>query len=215
VDDLDTRIAAVVCDRLRTEITPMFENLQRFVDRRIAELSAEVHGTVQLLDFSETNLSGQLSRIQAQIASVVATPVQASRNSGLELEAVVQATEAAANQIMEAAEVIGDWVHGDRTDPAGLEMVAEKVNAIFEACTFQDITGQRIRRAIEHLQRVENMLTDIIPEGTAAPGRNVAPDPAICPDLIQDEVDRLFNSTSAAAPVAADMEQSAVDRMFD
>jgi chemotaxis protein CheZ len=215
VTDLDTRLAAMVGDQFRAEITPLFQELHRFVDRRIAELSAEVHGTAQLLDFSEVNLSGQLSRIHEQIASVVARPTQASYNSGLELEAVVHATENAANQIMEAAEVIGDWVHGDRTDPAGLEMVAEKVNAIFEACTFQDITGQRIRRAIEHLQRVENMLTDIIPEGTAAPGRNVAPDPAICPDLIQDEVDRLFNSTSAAAPVATDMEQSVVDRMFD
>jgi len=215
VDDPDTNLAALVCDKLRAEFAPMFDELRRFVDRRVAELSAEVHGTAQLLDFSETNLSGQLNRIHEQIASVVSLPVQASRNSGLELEAVVQATETAANQIMEAAEVIGDWVHSDRRDPADLAIVAEKVNAIFEACTFQDITGQRIRRAIEHLQRVENMLTDIIPEGTAAPGRNVAPDPAICPDLIQDEVDRLFNSTSAAAPVAADMEQSAVDRMFD
>ena len=152
MDDPDTSLAALVCDKLRAEFAPMFDELRRFVDRRVAELSAEVHGTAQLLDFSESNLSGQLSRIHEQIASVVALPVQASRNSGLELEAVVQATETAANQIMEAAEVIGDWVHSDRRDPADLAVVAEKVNAIFEACTFQDITGQRIRRAIEHLQ---------------------------------------------------------------
>jgi chemotaxis protein CheZ len=215
VDDLDTRLAGLVCDRLRTEIAPLFENLHRFVDRRIAELSAEVHGTAQLLDFSETNLSGQLNRIHEQIASVVAVPVQASRNSGLELEAVVQATEAAANQIMEAAEVIGDWVRGDRSDPAGLEMVAEKVNAIFEACTFQDVTGQRIRRAIEHLQRVETMLTDIIPEGILESGQIVAPAAAIDPDLMQGEVDRLFNGAAPTAPIAVDMGQGDVDRMFD
>jgi chemotaxis protein CheZ len=215
VDDLDTRLAALVCDRLRTEITPLFEELHRFVDRRIAELSAEVHGTAQLLDFSETNLSSQLTRIHEQIASVVAVPVQASRNSGLELEAVVQATETAANQIMEAAEVIGDWVRSDRRDPAGLEMVAEKVNAIFEACTFQDVTGQRIRRAIEHLQRVETMLTDIIPAAALAPDEIAASGPAIDPDLLQGEVDRLFNSAVPPAPVVADMAQGDVDRMFD
>ena len=215
MDDLDTRLAALVCDRLRTEITPLFEELHRFVDRRIAELSAEVHGTAQLLDFSETNLSSQLSRIHEQIASVVAVPVQASRNSGLELEAVVQATETAANQIMEAAEVIGDWVRSDRRDPAGLEMVAEKVNAIFEACTFQDVTGQRIRRAIEHLQRVETMLTDIIPAAASGPDEIAASGPAIDPDLLQGEVDRLFNSAVPPAPVVADMAQGDVDRMFD
>jgi len=39
---------------------------------------------------------------------------QANRSSGLELEAVVEATETAVNQIMAAAEGIGDWVRGGR-----------------------------------------------------------------------------------------------------
>ncbi len=215
MDDPDTRLAALVCEQMRAEFAPMFDELHRFVDRRLAELSSEVHGTAQLLDFSESNLSGQLSRIHEQIASVVALPAQASRSSGLELEAVVQATENAANQIMEAAEVIGDLVRGDRSDPAGLEVVAEKVNAIFEACTFQDVTGQRIRRAIEHLQRVETMLTDIIPEGMLEQEQIVAPAAAIDPDLMQGEVDRVFNSVAPSTPIAADMGQGDVDRMFD
>jgi chemotaxis protein CheZ len=192
VDHLDTRLVTLVCDSVRAELAPMFDDLRRFVDRRIAELSAEVHGTAQLLDFSETNLSGQLSRIHEQIASVVSLPVQASRNSGLELEAVVQATETAANQIMEAAEVIGDWVHSDRRDPADLAIVAEKVNAIFEACTFQDITGQRIRRAIEHLQRVETMLSDMMPTAPPAPDGPAPPEFPI-EEMAQNDVDAMFN----------------------
>jgi chemotaxis protein CheZ len=190
VDDIGTHLVAQLCDRMRDELTPMFDELRRFVDRRIAELSAEVHGTTQLLDFSESNLSGQLTRIHDQIARVVAHPMQASRNSGLELEAVVQATETAANQIMEAAEVIGELIQSGRRDAESFEVVAEKLNAIFEACTFQDVTGQRIRRAIEHLQRVETMLSDIMPAtpepeaaGTALPGGA---------DLQQGEVDRMF-----------------------
>ncbi len=95
-------------------------------------------------------------------------PAAATRNSGLELEAVVQATEAAANRIMEAAEAISDWLRDGSADPASVQAVNEKVNAIFEACSFQDVTGQRIRRAIQHLQQVETMLTDIVPEGEAA-----------------------------------------------
>ena len=76
-------------------------------------------------------------------------------------EAVVQATETAANRIMEAAEAIGEWLREGRRDPESIEAAAEKVNAIFEACTFQDVTGQRIRRAIQHLQHVETMLTEL------------------------------------------------------
>jgi chemotaxis protein CheZ len=190
VDDTSTQLAAQLCEALRDSLTPMFEDLRRFVDRRIAELSAEVHGTTQLLDFSESNLSGQLARIHDQIARVVAHPMQASRNSGLELEAVVQATETAANQIMEAAEVIGELIQSGQRDAASFEVVAEKLNAIFEACTFQDVTGQRIRRAIEHLQRVETMLSDIMP---AAPEEVVveAPLPGGA-DLQQGDVDQMF-----------------------
>jgi chemotaxis protein CheZ len=159
------------------------------------------------MDFSETNLSGQLKGIREQIANVVAVPTVATRNSGLELEAVVQATEAAANRIMEAAEAIGDWLRDGKNDPASLNAVNEKVNAIFEACSFQDVTGQRIRRAIQHLQQVETMLTDMVPAeaGAPAPERLVVSAPynnageitreqaEANPDLAQDAVDSLFD----------------------
>jgi chemotaxis protein CheZ len=178
---------------LRAELMPHFDELRRFVDRRIAELSAEVHATVQLAEFSEANLSDQLARIHDQIGGLVAAPAAATRNSGLELEAVVQATESAANRIMEAAEAIGEWLRDGRRDPESLEAVAERVNAIFEACTFQDITGQRIRRAIQHLQKVESMLTDIIPDGIAVSEPvPEAPPPAVDPDLHQDDIDQMF-----------------------
>jgi chemotaxis protein CheZ len=66
--------------------------------------------------------------------------------------------------------------------------VTQQVNAIFEACTFQDLTGQRIRRAIEHLQQVETMLT----------GMMDAPSPA----------------ETVAAPAASDLQQNDIDSMF-
>jgi chemotaxis protein CheZ len=198
-NELQQVIAATIRDEMG--------GLRGFVDRRFAELSAEIHATVQLVDFSEVNLSGQLTEIRQQIAHVVAAPSAATRNSGLELEAVVQATEAAANRIMEAAEAIGDWLRDGKNDPAGVEAVHEKVNAIFEACSFQDVTGQRIRRAIQHLQQVEHMLTDMAPDGDRGPEESgamvKAPFPGADsvksaetlpnPDLGQDAVDCLFD----------------------
>ncbi len=176
---------------IRSELTPLVGDLRTFFDRRIAELSAEIHATVQMVDYSESNLSGQLARINDQIATMVAMPAAATRNSGIELEAVVQATEAAANTIMEAAEAISDWLHDGARDPESLEAVAARINTIFEACTFQDVTGQRIRRAIQHLQQVETMLDDLVP--TDAP-RAAPPSDAenVDPDLLQDEIDRLL-----------------------
>ena len=181
-------------DGIAVGILPLFAELRQFTDRRIAELSTEVHAAVQMVDYSETNLSGQIARIQDQITAMVAMPAAATRNSGLELEAVVQATEAAANQIMEAAEAIGDLLReGIRGTPA-LDAVAERLGSIFEACAFQDVTGQRIRRAIERLQQVENMLTELVPPGQVRFGRILQPpnELTIDPDLVQDDVDRLF-----------------------
>jgi chemotaxis protein CheZ len=210
-------------DGIKAGIGPMIEDLRRFTDRRIAELSSEIHATVQLFDFGETNLSGQLAKIQEQVAVMVAMPAAATRNSGLELEAVVQATEAAANQIMEAAEAIGDWLRDGSRDVDSIESVASKLNSIFEACTFQDVTGQRIRRAIQHLQHVETMLTEVMPAQAAA-AVDTRERVVVNPDLVQDDVDRVFalaarlsdqqlmqGGSAAAAP---DQSQNDIDQMF-
>jgi chemotaxis protein CheZ len=169
------------------------DDLRRFVDRRFAELSAEIHASVQMIDFSETNISEQLAGVKSQIAEVLAVPQAASRNSGTELEAVVQTTEAAANRIMEAAEAISDWLQELKSEPALYERISEKVNTIFEACSFQDLTSQRIRRAIDHLHHVESVLNNI---GTAEPVEVVPPPqptaPPGTPDLAQAEIDRLL-----------------------
>ncbi|MGC1410447.1 MAG: hypothetical protein WA864_16070 [Acetobacteraceae bacterium] len=170
---------------VRTVVRAELDDLRRFVDRRIAELSMEIHATVQLVDFSETNLSARLAGIHDQIAEVLAPPVAAAHNSGVELEAVVQATENAANQIMEAAEAIGNWLQAGG-DPAALPAVTRQVNAIFEACTFQDLTGQRVRRAIEHLQQVESMLSGMV-QGQPIEQHSGPP-----PELEQIDIDSLF-----------------------
>jgi chemotaxis regulatin CheY-phosphate phosphatase CheZ len=154
----DTALLLALRGAVRAEIQPLFVEMQRLVDRRIAELGAELHASMELVDMNEARLSRELAVVQERIAGLVAPPSANTRNSGVELEAVVIATETAANTIMEAAEAIQDWIMGDSRDPASIEALASRVSAIFEACSFQDVTGQRIRRAIQHLQSVENML---------------------------------------------------------
>jgi chemotaxis protein CheZ len=182
------QILQAVSETIRLEIG----ELRTFVDRRIAELSTEVHATVELMDFSENHLSSELVSMREQISSLIGVPVSATRNSGLELEAVVQATEAATNRIMTAAERMSVIVSAAQNaaieDPAQLEQLATSISDIFEACTFQDVTGQRIRRAIGHLQQLASAITDIAPTP-----RHDASSEAISPDLLQDAVDALFD----------------------
>lgn len=185
---------------LGAELAPRLAELRSFFDRRIAELSAEIHASVELADMGEARISGEIARMHEQIAQLVAVPAAATRNSGLELEAVVQVTEQAANTIMEAAEAIGDWIAGGR-DAATAPAIVERVNAIFEACAFQDLTGQRIRRAIQHLQQVEGALKTMLPDGAV-------------PDRPKLEV-RTQLRTVEAPPTAADLAQADIDALLN
>lgn len=195
--DAVQRVPDLVRESVRAEVSDAFDELRRFMDRRMSELSAEIHATVQMVGFSETNLTEQIARMHAQIAKVVALPGAATRNSGLELEAVVQATEEAANRILGAAEAIRSLVMRRFGDNPATAAIVEQTHAIFEACSFQDLTGQRIRRAISQLQSIEGSLAEIVASTSheTTPAAEPAGVDGISgngPDLGQSEIDRLL-----------------------
>ncbi|MGI9378694.1 MAG: hypothetical protein ACR2OW_03505, partial [Methyloligellaceae bacterium] len=73
--------------------------------------------------------------------------------AGRELQAVVSATEEATNQIMECAETI---MTADPSSPATYHnIINDNIMMIFEACSFQDITGQRISKVVETLTYID------------------------------------------------------------
>ena len=86
-----------------------------------------------------------------------------------ELGAVVKATEIATNTIMSCAEELEEIVHEVRAQlPEGyqssrLNDMTETIVRIYEACNFQDLTGQRINKVVRALtfieERVESMLS--------------------------------------------------------
>lgn len=76
-----------------------------------------------------------------------------------ELALVVKATEDATNRIMSAAETI---MTTDPGDSANYHITVEKnIMEIFEACSFQDITGQRINKVVETLEFVDYRINKI------------------------------------------------------
>jgi chemotaxis protein CheZ len=186
----------LVQNAVRAELGGLFDELRRFVDRRIAELSTELHGTVQMVDFSETNLTRELQRMHQQLSRVVALPAAATRNSGVELEGVIAATEEAANRILGAAEAIRSAA-GTSDD---VPRILAQVNAIFEACAFQDLTSQRIRRAIDQLRALDQMLEHMVEHAPEAGDRKEPREtmrvtieiPVGNAELAQDEIDKLM-----------------------
>jgi chemotaxis protein CheZ len=95
-----------------------------------------------------SNMRSEIGRLQAHDLSETRIP-----RAGEELDAIVESTEEATNTIMESAEAI---MSADPEDvKAYQDAVNEHIMKIFEACSFQDLTGQRISKVVEALQHVE------------------------------------------------------------
>lgn len=77
-----------------------------------------------------------------------------------ELDAIVDATEAATNEIMDAAEHLDGLAPLMEVEAA--EKLTEITTRIFEACTFQDITGQRITKVIKALKEIEARVENLV-----------------------------------------------------
>jgi chemotaxis protein CheZ len=82
-----------------------------------------------------------------------------------ELGAVVGGTEEATQQILEAAESIDNAatalsrVTSPEQQKLLSEEIQERVVSIFEACNFQDLTGQRIKKVMTTMKFIENHIT--------------------------------------------------------
>jgi len=77
-----------------------------------------------------------------------------------ELSAVVGATEEATGKILDccsAIETIAATVEGEAA--SGL---IDIVTRIYEACSFQDITGQRITKVVKTLQHIETKIDELL-----------------------------------------------------
>ena len=77
-----------------------------------------------------------------------------------ELTAIVGATEQATHQIFEAIESIEALT--EKMDAEIAEQVSAAITSVYEACGFQDITGQRITKVVTALQKVESKVDALL-----------------------------------------------------
>lgn len=77
-----------------------------------------------------------------------------------ELDAVVEATAEATGKIMDSCESIQEIVASVSGDAAN-SLEAEVIK-IFEACSFQDITGQRITKVVSTLKTIEQKVDGLV-----------------------------------------------------
>ncbi|WP_181705933.1 protein phosphatase CheZ [Chthonobacter rhizosphaerae] len=107
-------------------------------------------------------MAEEISAMKRELSELQLADMRHQRipEAGLELDAIVEATEAATNTIMTAAEAIMSAVPADADGYQ--QTVNDRIVEIFEACSFQDITGQRISKVVRTLGHLESRITTLV-----------------------------------------------------
>ena len=77
-----------------------------------------------------------------------------------ELDAVVEATADATGKIMDACDVINEKA-AEAGGEAG-DAISAEVIKVYEACSFQDITGQRITKVVTTMKTIEDKVDRLL-----------------------------------------------------
>ncbi len=135
----------------------------------------------------------------------------AINDASMHLEEVVKATESATNKIMDAADAVqaaASGVGGEKE-----QKIVDATTIIYDACAFQDITGQRIRKVITLLENIEDRvekLNDLFgTEPEIAEANNAPADPKNIV-LPKDDKDLLHGPQLAAQASS----QAEIDRLL-
>jgi len=107
-------------------------------------------------------MKGELAAIRRSNAEVDHFETMAA-----ELDAVADATATATDTILAALEEVTAAVERARPHMAAeaapdLDRITEKASEAFEACSFQDITGQRIKKIVASMKFIDERVARIV-----------------------------------------------------
>jgi chemotaxis protein CheZ len=107
-------------------------------------------------------LGRTIASARAEIAALEVDDITASHipSATDELDAIVEHTAAATNSILEVCETL-DAVAG-KLEGDGAATLQEATTKIYEACSFQDITGQRITKIVATLKAIDAKVAQIV-----------------------------------------------------
>jgi chemotaxis protein CheZ len=111
-----------------------------------------------------------IARTKQEIATIHVTGFSGPQMARVtnELDAVVDGTENATQSILKAAEDIDQSAHALSIciklphEQGMVQDIQERVTSIFEACNFQDLTGQRITKVVSTLKFIEEHIFQML-----------------------------------------------------
>jgi chemotaxis protein CheZ len=130
------------------DILEVVESVIASISGDHASLNHRLHADIEALANYINAAKAEISEIKADKINTEFLPEASDQ-----LSAIVGATEQATNDIFEAVELIEELT--EKMAPETAERVVEAVTRVYEACSFQDITGQRVSKVVRALQNVE------------------------------------------------------------
>ncbi|HEX2942500.1 MAG TPA: protein phosphatase CheZ [Rhodopila sp.] len=219
--DLASRLEKIT-EQLQKEVSrlAMLEPVSA-AEKQLAVLRDELDGIGHLIAETRNEIAGLQPSGFAHSHLVSASD---------ELDAVVGATERAAVEIMVAAERAQEAAQRMRSLPdmtpqalRDLDIIETAALDIFMACSFQDLTGQRIRKVVGALTYIEKRVMALTLLWQVAPGQEpgTAPQMDVRADahllngpsdsgLMQTDIDLLLHGNVGAGSVG----QDDVDALF-
>src|SRR5579859_4063217 len=121
-----------------------------------------------------------------------------------ELDAIVDHTATATNAILSSCETLDEVAGSLSGEPAA--KLQDATTRIYEACSFQDITGQRITKVVGTLKTIESKVAQIIAAFGTSGGAPVE-------DLTKETAGEAALLNGPQHPAVA-MDQSDIDRLL-
>ena len=152
IDDLNAERGETV--RI-DEIAEVVESLLTSLDGDFNAFDLRVYREVQKLAEYIHSVKGELADLCPDELREDFLPAAAD-----ELDAIVKHTEKATGTILDAAETLENVAASLGGEPG--DTITGAVTSIYEACNFQDITGQRINKVVTTLQHIETELDKLV-----------------------------------------------------
>ena len=189
-------------DRIEATVRAVLTTMAGDLTAKESALLAELEG-----------LGRTIARAKAEIAALKVEDIRDAHipSATDELDAIVEHTAHATNEILDCCETL-EQLQSELSGEAA-DKLQGAVTRIYEACSFQDITGQRIGKVVTALKAIEGRIESVVSAASGMPGPNAAPAPAAAPahDNKRTEGEKLANGPQLPG---AGVSQSEIDRLL-
>jgi len=143
-------------DDLKVEqLSGLMDQLSRFMGDKPSADQQRLFGELD-------QLSGIIHQMKSEIASLRPDDIKAEYipNATDELDAIVDAAAGATHEILDAMDALEEFAA--TLPPEQAEIVTGATMRVYEACNFQDITGQRTTKVIKALKSIEERVEGLV-----------------------------------------------------